>query len=60
MELLSGTSEPITEISYSVGFTDTTYFDRVFKKQMNLSPRQYRKSLQEVKVLSELGQNNRF
>jgi len=50
MELLSDTSESITEISYSVGFTDTTYFDRVFKKQMNLSPRQYRKSLQEVKL----------
>ncbi|MBN2736103.1 MAG: helix-turn-helix transcriptional regulator [Spirochaetales bacterium] len=32
----------ITEISYKVGFNDTSYFNKVFKKSVGLSPSEYR------------------
>ena len=33
----------ITEIAFSVGFTDANYFSNLFKKQNKISPTQYRK-----------------
>ena len=35
----------VTEIAYSVGFTDSNYFSSVFKKIVGISPLAYRRSL---------------
>lgn len=42
--LLLYTSEPLLEISQSVGFQDYSYFGRMFKKMTKESPEHYRKS----------------
>lgn len=34
----------VTEIAFSVGFTDSNYFSNVFKKYVGVSPREYRKN----------------
>ncbi len=41
-ELLLETSMTISEICFSVGFNDTTYFNKVFKKETGLAPSIYR------------------
>jgi AraC-like DNA-binding protein len=44
-QMIESTNAPITEIAFNSGFSDVTYFNRVFKKQMGISPLQYRKTL---------------
>ncbi len=44
-ELLTNSSKTVSGISYEVGFNDPAYFDRVFKKEVGMSPGKYRKSL---------------
>jgi AraC-like DNA-binding protein len=46
--LLEQTKLSISDIAYQLGYDDALYFSRVFKKQMKLSPSQYRKSLLAV------------
>jgi AraC-like DNA-binding protein len=41
--LLLQTDKPISDVVIESGFTNTTHFDRVFKKQFGLSPLQYRR-----------------
>lgn len=41
--LLRSGDEPITEIAFRTGFTDSNYFTRQFRKLVGLSPRQYRR-----------------
>lgn len=41
--LLVNTSKLISEIAYSVGYADTKFFNELFKRQLGLTPRQYRK-----------------
>ena len=41
--LLRGTRMNITEIAFSVGFTDSNYFSFLFTKHEKISPREYRK-----------------
>jgi AraC-like DNA-binding protein len=43
MEMLRNTDLPITEIALEVGFNDSNYFTRSFRKVMSQTPRQYRK-----------------
>ncbi|SFS69643.1 response regulator transcription factor [Paenibacillus sp. 453mf] len=43
MELLTSTEESISEISASVGYSDQSYFTKVFKKLTGLSPSTYRR-----------------
>lgn len=43
-QLLDG-NRPITEIAGSCGFSDTSYFSRVFHRHFGFSPREYRKQL---------------
>jgi AraC-like DNA-binding protein len=40
--MLSRTDKKISDISYAVGFGDTPYFNRVFKKKYGISPSQFR------------------
>jgi YesN/AraC family two-component response regulator len=42
-ELLSVSSETITQIATRVGFNDSAYFSRVFRKHTGQSPMDYRK-----------------
>ncbi len=44
-QLLGSSSKTVSGISYEVGFNDPAYFDRVFKKEVGMSPGKYRKSL---------------
>jgi AraC family transcriptional activator of pobA len=39
---LHHSSYSISEISYLLNFDDISYFSRLFKKQLGLSPRQFR------------------
>ena len=41
-KMLSHTDSSILEISETVGFSSVSYFNRVFKKYRNCSPRSYR------------------
>jgi len=42
IELLKNTDKSITEIAMQVGFNDSSYFGRVFQKQVGVSPTKYR------------------
>ena len=44
MELLRSTNLSVTEIALEVGFNDSNYFTRCFRKATSQSPRQYRQS----------------
>lgn len=44
-QLLETTDYNITEISYIIGYDNPLYFSRLFKKQIGLSPSEYRKQL---------------
>ncbi|TXN37539.1 helix-turn-helix transcriptional regulator [Flagellimonas hymeniacidonis] len=43
--LLWDASKSLTEITYQVGFSDQSHFNRVFKSYFNMTPSAYRKSL---------------
>lgn len=43
-ELLKNTERSITEIAFDVGFNDSNYFARQFRKTLNVSPSTYRQS----------------
>lgn len=43
-ELLAETKSPVTEICFSVGFSNGSYFSHCFKKMMGCSPLEYRKA----------------
>lgn len=42
-EMLDRCEGNITEIAFKVGFSDSTYFSRMFQREMGLSPREYMK-----------------
>lgn len=42
--MLATTNAQITDIATSVGITNLSYFNRVFKKKYNMTPKEYRKS----------------
>lgn len=41
--LLKNSKLTVTEIAYSVGFSDSNYFSNVFKRNVGMSPRAYRR-----------------
>jgi AraC-like DNA-binding protein len=45
LQLLRQSDRGITDIAYDVGFNDSNYFARQFKKQLGVSPRVYRQQL---------------
>ena len=42
-EFLAKTNTPITEVAFKCGFENTPYFSYVFKKNLNISPGEFRK-----------------
>ena len=48
-EKLVTTSEQITEIAYACGFGQPSYFNRLFLKEYNMTPNQYRKQYARMK-----------
>lgn len=42
IELLEDYSNSITDICFKIGFNDTAYFSKLFKKETGISPRKYR------------------
>jgi AraC family L-rhamnose operon transcriptional activator RhaR/AraC family L-rhamnose operon regulatory protein RhaS len=50
--MLRSSTTSVTEIAFHVGFGDSNYFTRQFKKQTGLSPRRYR----QVHARSRAGQ----
>lgn len=45
-QMLSSTQSRSVEIAAAIGYSDPHYFSYLFKKQVGLSPREYRRSLQ--------------
>lgn len=41
--LLRESSDPVTDIAFRVGFSDSNYFTRQFRKVTGISPRTYRR-----------------
>ena len=41
-ELLKNTKLSITEVSGKAGFNNVTYFNRIFKRYLHVSPMEYR------------------
>lgn len=46
MKKLAGTSDSITEIAINAGFNDLSNFQRLFRKKIGITPRDYRKAKQ--------------
>jgi len=46
--LLFHTEQPIKEITFQLGFKDTSYFNRFFKRITKLTPVEYRESIREM------------
>ncbi|MGF7142491.1 AraC-like DNA-binding protein/quercetin dioxygenase-like cupin family protein [Anaerotaenia torta] len=42
-EMLTGSSRPVSEIAQAVGYNDIKFFNKVFRRMLNMSPREYRK-----------------
>lgn len=42
---LKSTDQNITEIAYELGFENSPYFSRLFKREVGISPQQYKKQL---------------
>lgn len=47
--LLMDTDDTMTQIAYETGFSDSSYFSKMFKKRMGISPQQYRKRVERSK-----------
>jgi len=45
-DLLTNTDKHITNIAFDIGYNDSSYFSRIFKKQLGILPKQYRKTHQ--------------
>lgn len=46
-EMLGDKRKSVKEISISCGYADPNYFSRIFKKQTDMTPREYRESLEQ-------------
>lgn len=47
--LLSTTNYPVSKIADQIGFSSQSYFSQVFRKKTNMTPNQYRKSIENAK-----------
>jgi AraC family transcriptional regulator len=44
--LLRQTKRPIVEIAFDSGFNDLPHFNRIFRREVGMTPREYRKQWQ--------------
>ena len=51
MQLISRSQLNVSQVAYSVGFTDPKYFSRCFKKETGMTPREYREKNKTEKGL---------
>ena len=49
-ELLSSSQKSITEVAYSCGFNDLSYFNRIFKRYKKVTPGHYQKTMLSKKT----------
>ncbi|MHC9001192.1 helix-turn-helix domain-containing protein [Enterococcus bulliens] len=47
-DLLKQVDVTISEVAESIGFTDISYFSKVFKKRTGQTPSQYRRGIEHV------------
>lgn len=47
---LKNKQQPITTTAYTLGYTDTAYFSRVFKKHTGMSPKQYQQEIHRITI----------
>jgi AraC-like DNA-binding protein len=45
-ELLRNADQSITQIALAVGFSDSAHFARTFQRELNMTPRAFRRSKQ--------------
>lgn len=48
-QILKNTSDSVIDIALATGFSDSSYFARVFKKRVGMSPLKYRQEMKERK-----------
>ncbi|MFT4204942.1 MAG: AraC family transcriptional regulator [Chitinophagaceae bacterium] len=48
--LLIETTQTISEIAYSCGFNNVTYFNRIFKKKKHCTPKEFRDNFSETRI----------
>ena len=48
--LLETTDIQVMEIANKVGISNVSYFNRIFKKKFNLTPKEYRKNLKNIRM----------
>lgn len=53
--MLVNTDETVTQIAYSCGFNDLSYFIKQFKNEKGVSPGKFRKQLSEKDEKNEKG-----
>ena len=44
-QLLSATARPVNQIAVEAGYTNFSYFAKLFRKTTGMNPNEYRKSL---------------
>lgn len=49
--LMRNSTKPVAEVAKLAGFKDPNYFSKVFRKEMGLSPREYRKKLSSGEII---------
>ena len=47
VEYMKNSERSLTEIAFMVGYDDYTYFNKVFRKMMNISPREFRNQMED-------------
>lgn len=47
-ELLRNTDMSITEVAISVGYNNITHFNAMFKKEIGISPKEFRRQMQQI------------
>ena len=52
-QILESTSEPIDQVAAEVGYEDASYFGRLFKRSVGLTPAQYRKRFSSLRKALE-------
>ena len=51
-QLLEVTSKPVEEISFEVGYEDSSFFRRLFKRKVGITPARYRQKFASIVALS--------